>query len=137
MDRKEFLTAIGASGAGILLATCLGSCKKEFQAVVPPDVDFVLDLSLPEAAPLQNNGGYIYKNGVVIARTVSGQLIAVAQACTHLGTSVEYQLNQNRFFCPNHGATFTTTGANISGPTTVPLKQYVVSVNGSIAQVIG
>lgn len=137
MDRKEFLTAIGATGAGLLLATCLGGCKKESQQVVPPDVDFTLDLSLPENASLQTNGGYIYKNGVVIARTVSGQLIAVSQACTHLGTNVEYQLNTNRFFCPNHGAVFSITGDNISGPTNVPLKQYTVTVTGNMAKIIG
>jgi len=137
MDRKEFLTAIGASSAGILLAGCLGGCKKENQQIIPPDVDFTLDLSLPENAPLLTNGGYIYKLGVVIARTVAGQLVAVAQACTHVGTSVQYQSNNNQFFCPNHGATFTITGDIIQGPVNLPLKQYTVTQTGNMVKVIG
>lgn len=137
MDRKEFFKAIGVSSAGILMAGCLNSCKKEYQQIIPPDVNFTLDLSTPENAPLRFNGGYIYKSGIIIARTSSGQIIAVAQACTHVGTTVEFQSNNNQFYCPNHGATFTNTGSIIQGPVNMPLKQYAVTENGTVVTVIG
>ena len=137
MDRKEFLKMLGVTTGGALVATCMGSCKKEYQQIIPPDANFMIDLSSAENAPLKTNGGYVYINGIIIARTVNGDLIAVSQACTHLSTSVQYQAANNLFYCPNHFATFTTTGDIIQGPVNMALKQYTVTVNGNIVSIVG
>lgn len=142
MDRKEFLSALGYSSGALFFASCLGGCTKSdnpADAANPaqPVVDFTLDLTRAENAPLLSNGGYVYANGVIVAKTVSGTFIAVAQACTHQGTSVQYQSSNNGFYCPNHGANFSATGTVVNGPAPTALKQYTVVVTGNNIKVTG
>ena len=123
MDRKEFLSAIGLSTAGLILGSCLGGCKKEHEGGDAPTVDFTFDLNDPNYSALNNNGNYKYANGVIIARTTGGQLIAVSQSCTHEGQTVNFNSGSNSFSCPAHGAQFSSTGAVTRGPASTPLKQ--------------
>jgi cytochrome b6-f complex iron-sulfur subunit len=136
MERKEFLSMLGLGAGSLILATCMGGCKKE-SAGTAPTVDFTLDLSQSANAALNNAGGYMYSNGVIVAKTTSGSIIAVAAGCTHEGTNVQYQANNNQFYCPNHGATFSNSGSVTKGPANSSLKQYTVTVNGNIVSIKG
>lgn len=137
MDRKEFLAQMGMTSAAIFLGACLGGCSKDDDAgggntTNPPvSVDFTLDLTLAANAALNTNGGFVYSNNVIVARTLTGSFIAVSQVCTHEGGRVEFQAANNRFFCPNHGATFSTTGAVTNGPANRALKSYNTSLSGN------
>ncbi|MCY7293121.1 MAG: Rieske 2Fe-2S domain-containing protein [Ferruginibacter sp.] len=144
MQRKEFINALGVSTATLLLATCFGGCSKAStdsgNTVTPPsppptNVDFLLDLTLNENANLATNGGFVYKNGIIIARTTTGSYIAVSMACTHQGTTVVYQGNNNQFFCNNHGSTFSNTGTVNNGPATTNLRRYNTTLTGSMLRV--
>ncbi len=143
MDRKEFLTALGYSSGVLIFATCIGGCKKDSSPnntptpTTAPVVDFTLDISQPANAALNTNGGFIYFNGVIVAKTTAGNIIAVSQACTHEGTTVQFQGGNNRFFCPNHGSTFNTSGGVTTGPATSALKQYTVTITGNLVRVNG
>jgi cytochrome b6-f complex iron-sulfur subunit len=61
---------------------------------------------------------------LIIARAKDGTFIAVSQACTHQGTTVDFDLSGNRFHCSNHGSNFGLTGSVINGPATSPLKAF-------------
>ena len=140
MDRKQFLEQVGLSSAAILVGMCMGGCSKSETGgtTTPPSgVDFTIDITAAGYTALGTTGGYIYKNGLIIAKTVSGTIIAVASACTHEGTSVQYQSNNNRFYCPNHGAAFSTTGSVLVGPATTALKQYTTQLTGNSLRVFG
>ena len=138
MDRKEFLTALGLSSGALIVTSCLAACTKNTtnSNTVAPAVNFILDLSLPANAALNNPGGYVYSGGVIVAKTTAGNIIAVSQACTHQGVDVVYNSN-NQFYCPSHGAAFSNTGAVISGPVNTALKQYTVTVTGNKVNVNG
>lgn len=136
MDRKEFLAQLGLSSAAIFAATCLGSCSKDDGGsgggVTPPtNVDFTINLGDSANAALNTAGGFIYQSGIIIARTLTDTYLAVAQACTHEGTTVVWQSGNNRFFCPNHGSTFSTTGAVTNGPAGSALRRYNTSLTGT------
>lgn len=136
MDRKEFLALIGVSATAFVYSTCLNGCKPLDSVDEPPaGVDFTLNLDDPAYSALKTNGGYIAKDGVIVARTTGGTYIAVSSACTHQGTSVTFDAVNNRFHCPNHGSNFTTTGSVINGPASSPLKSYQTSLNGSSLRV--
>ncbi|MBI1803424.1 MAG: Rieske 2Fe-2S domain-containing protein [Ignavibacteriae bacterium] len=136
MDRKEFLSILGIGTAAIVCGTCMDGCKQEDAVVnAPTNVDFTLDLSDPANSSLQSNGGYLYKNGVIVARTGSGAYIAVSMACTHQGTTVQYDLSNNRFHCPLHGSNFATDGTVINGPASSPLKKYNTTLSGTSLRV--
>jgi cytochrome b6-f complex iron-sulfur subunit len=140
MDRKEFLTALGYSSGALIFAACLGGCKKDSTSspsIVAPVVDFTLDLTLPANSALNTIGGFIYSNGVIVAKTTAGNIIAVSQACTHQGTTVQFQGTNNQFFCPNHGSTFNTNGGVTLGPASSALKQYNVTITSNSVRVNG
>lgn len=131
MDRKEFLSQLGITGATVFMGACMAGCSKDSPAPAPANVDFILSLTDPANAALTNAGGFVYKNNIIVARTQNNAYIAVSQACTHEGTNVQFQAGNNRFFCPNHGATFSTTGAVTNGPATKSLTSYSTQLTGS------
>jgi len=130
MDRKEFLGLMGISVGGAVAMTCLGGCAKE-SGVSPSNVDFTLDLTDAAYAALTKTGGSLVKNGVIIGKTTAGAFIAVASACTHEQTTVQYQSGSKRFYCPNHGATFSESGSVTGGPATRALTQYNTQLTGN------
>jgi len=133
MDRKEFLSSMGSGAAGLLLLSCFSACTKSSGA--PASTDFMVDLNAAGSVNLKTPGGFIYMNGVIVAQTLSGQYIAVTQACTHEGATVTYDKNADHFYCPSHGSVFSDSGAVINGPAGSPLKEYNVSVSGSTLHV--
>lgn len=131
MDRTEFIRLMGAGAGALALAGCLGGCKKE-EDDPPPllTVDFTLDLTQPANSALNTNGGFLRTQGVIVARTLGGSYIAVAAACTHQGTAVDYNANAHQFHCPNHGSNFTEAGAVVNGPAGRALQQMNTSLDG-------
>jgi thiosulfate dehydrogenase [quinone] large subunit len=57
-----------------------------------------------------------------------GTYRAFERACTHQGTSVDWQAGSGDFLCPNHGARFSVTGQVTAGPANSPLRAIEVSV---------
>ena len=128
MDRKEFLSLIGFSAVAATLPMCMGACSKSSDTM---SVDFTLDLTQSANSALNTNGGYLIHNGVIVAKTTTGEYIAVSAACTHEGANVNYKSNNNQFVCPRHGATFSSTGGAVSGPTSGNLQKMNTSLSGN------
>lgn len=137
MERKDFIAMVGQS-ASLLFISCLAGCTKNqgiSGTTAPSNIDFTIDLSQAANAQLNNNGGFIYSNGVIVARTLSGSFIAVQQICTHESYSVVYQGNQHQFYCGGHGATFSEDGTVTSGPPKRSLAKFNTTLNGNILRV--
>lgn len=130
MDRKDFLKLIGTGAATVLIAGCIQSCSKD-----GGPVDFTLDLTATENAALNTNGGYVYNQGVIIARTTSGNFVAVSQACTHDGVTVKYDKVNDRFHCDAHGSNFSDNGGVLTGPANSSLRQYQTTLSGTSLRV--
>ncbi len=141
MERKEFLSLLSGASASLLIMGCMGSCTKKDldDPNMPPSqpgtgasakMDFTLNLAQAVNATLKTKGNAIVKEGVIIAYTNAGDYIAVAAACTHQGTTVEYQAAASRFYCPTHGSNFNENGAVINGPASTALKQYKTALTG-------
>jgi cytochrome b6-f complex iron-sulfur subunit len=131
MNRKEFLVKAGAGAVIALCPACLSGCSPPDIPTAPTNVDMTLNLDDPANAPLKNNGGYIYNNGLIIARLNNGTIVALSAACTHAGVAVAYDPGSNRFHCPAHGSNFATDGSVINGPAGSALVSYHVQVNGT------
>jgi Rieske Fe-S protein len=128
MERSEFLKLFG-SGAVLVCAGCLDSCSKKSDPA--PNVDF----TLPENSALQNPGGSLAKNGVIIARISTAEFTALSRACTHEGTAVNYQSSQQNFLCPNHLSKFDKNGSVLNGPASSPLRKYNTELTGTSLRV--
>lgn len=136
MDRKEFLSQMGLGAAGLFFVSCLQACSKSSASPSGP-VNFNLDISSAANASLQSPGGFVYANGVIVAKTLAGTYIAVSQACTHQGVTVQFDGTSDRFYCQAHGSQFNADGSVYNGPAGAPLKQYNVAVNGNILTITG
>lgn len=136
MNRKEFLSTLGLGAAAVACSYCLNGCKPlDNPASAPTNVDFTLDLTASSNAALKTNGGYIYNEGVIVARTGNGIYVALSQTCTHAGGTVQYVSSKNAFYCPNHGSNFATNGNVINGPASSPLTAYHTSLTGTSLRV--
>lgn len=132
MERSEFLRLMGGGAAIAILGSCLGVCKKDGGDVAPSNVDFTIDLTASANAALKSNGGYIYNNGLIVAKTLSGDYIAVSKTCTHEGSNaVVYDASNQLFYCRTHEATFSETGAVTGSPARRALKQYNITLTGT------
>jgi len=143
MDRKQFIrTSFALCGLGVVgTAAFLESCKKKNSSSSSgtpqgPTVNFTLDLTLAANAALNNPGGSVASNGVVVANS-AGAYIAVAQSCTHNGCSLGYNSSSNNFVCPCHSGTFDINGNVTGGPPPAPIKKYTVTKNGNILTIQG
>ena len=100
-------------------------------------MDFTINIANSPFNVLQNNGGFYVDtaNNVIIAKTTSGMLIAVSSLCTHQSVTLEFQANNNRFYCPGHRSNFNTSGTVLNGPASAPLKSYKTSLSGSLLRI--
>ena len=144
MERKEFLRSLGAGAAFALTFPCLHGCSKdEVNGNIveePTGVDFTVDLDSAEAANLANNGGFILKNLVVIAKNLEGEFIAASQVCSHESYDQVRFVNQSGgiFYCDVHGSRFDQDGTPLNQVDSAPakaIKVYNTELNGSILRI--
>lgn len=135
MNRKEFLNRLGTGAAFALTATCLGRCSKDEADYAPSnDVDFTLDLTDPANAALETPGGYLVVDAVVVARTTDGELVAATQQCSHEGL-YRIQLRNDEWYCPQHGARFSLSGAGLNADGSRGLRIYATERSGDLLRV--
>ena len=141
MKRDEFLTTLGI-GFTAVCTGCLYACGSKSDdptpsgggggVINPPTtVNFTANLD----TDLINIGDSKAASGIVVVRLATGSnaasFTAVQQACTHEGFSINYVKNQGQFVCPNHGSTFSNSGAVTTGPAVSSLQKYPIVINGS------
>jgi len=137
MNRKEFLKASALALAALAIGpSILESCAKS-NTNPGVTVPFSVDLSNSANAALDNVGGYIYSNGVIVTRVTSADLgfVALAQACTHQGCTIAYSAGTQSFACPCHGGTYDLNGNVTGGPPPAPVTKYSVTRNNNILSV--
>jgi cytochrome b6-f complex iron-sulfur subunit len=133
MNRIEFLKKLGFGGASLVAVYC-SSCVDE--NIPLANVDFTLDLTLAVNSALNSNGGFVIKNRVVVARTSSGNFVAVTQVCSHEGqVQVSFRAASNDFQCSAHGATYNTAGAGTNANGSKGLTTYQTTLTGTSLRV--
>ncbi|MEY4382744.1 MAG: hypothetical protein RI995_286 [Bacteroidota bacterium] len=133
IKRNEFLKSLGFKGGALLALYCTGqglsSCSAD-NTVVPASVDLSLDLSSASNAALGTTGGYVISSNVVVANVGNGNYVAASITCPHENKNA-IRYTQGVFYCPEHGATFSTNGTCTNGVTGKALKIYTVTKNGT------
>jgi len=152
ISRAAFLKSLGLSSAALISIYCLGtvttactSKKEEPTPATPtptnpgsPKIDFTLDLTADANKNLNTNGGYVYpaNTPVIVARTMTGEFVALARLCTHeRTTTVDFKPANDHFLCSNHGSEFRLDGAVKKGPATVALTKYNTTLTGTSLRV--
>jgi menaquinol-cytochrome c reductase iron-sulfur subunit len=61
----------------------------------------------------------------------SGQVIALAPQCTHLGCAYHWDDSKTQFLCPCHNSVFSIDGKVLEGPAPRPLDRYEAKVENN------
>jgi Rieske Fe-S protein len=141
MERKVFLRSIGAGAAFALVFPCLHGCSSdngpEGGLEIPTGVDFTIDLSGPDGVSLENNGDFIIRNEVVVARNLQGVFVAASRICSHeQNAGVSFTEIQGGIFeCEVHGSRFDQSGTPLNTITLNPLKIFNTDLQGNLLRV--
>jgi menaquinol-cytochrome c reductase iron-sulfur subunit len=149
-DRRKFLTAlniglgcvgaaiVGLPVAGFLLAPLFEPLVKKWRAV--GNVDRFADGATVEVkfedASSVPWSGVAGQTAAWLRREPSGEFVAFAVNCTHLGCPVRWLQDAELFMCPCHGGVYYKDGTVAAGPPPRPLTRYPVRVNGSSVEIL-
>jgi Rieske Fe-S protein len=75
-------------------------------------------------------GGRFY-----LARQQDGGFIALSLRCTHLGCSISWEADKNRFICPCHSSAFDISGEVLNPPAARALSYYPVLIENGLVKV--
>lgn len=70
-----------------------------------------------------------------LVRLEDGGFLALSRKCTHLGCTVPWVAEQQRFVCPCHASSFDIVGQVISPPATRALDLFSVRIENKIVKV--
>jgi len=72
---------------------------------------------------------------VYVSRNERGELAVLSAICPHLGCSVSWQANHDKFVCPCHGGEFKAGGEHIFGPPPRAMDALPSQIKGGKLQV--
>ena len=70
-----------------------------------------------------------------LARLADGGFLALSRKCTHLGCTIPWLAEENKFACPCHASAFDITGNVISPPAHRALDRYPVTIENNVVKV--
>ena len=128
LGRREFLakSAMFAAAAAALSACGLTDSTS-------PQLTSSVDIAVADYPALASVGGIALVNAggerLAIVRTGSTSYVALSRVCPHQGGIVN--TSGSGFRCPEHGATFNSTGTWTGGERTSSLHAYSTSFNAT------
>jgi cytochrome b6-f complex iron-sulfur subunit len=70
-----------------------------------------------------------------LVRTEEGGFLAVSRECTHLGCTVPWSAEENKFVCPCHGSAFDLRGDVVNPPAPRALDLFEVRIENRVVKV--
>ena len=126
-----FIGAVAAAGYGWLGLSFMNSRKERNRPVKKE--------SIITAGPVERftreTVTAIPSGRFYLACLADGSFLALSRTCTHLGCSVPWDEERNKFVCPCHGSTFNMTGEVLTAPAPRPLDTYPVRIENGIVKV--
>ena len=129
MNRRSFLTFTTAGAAGLVVtggAALASIVRFLFPSVyyeaperfkIGPAKDF--PIGIPTFLPQEK---------VYIFRDETKGFAAASAVCTHLGCTVQWFNNDQKFHCPCHGSVFAADGKVLHGPAPRPLEWLEITM---------
>ena len=107
--------------------TALGATANRLHALsrvyaTGPAIGFTLRYPYPES-----DGAIIDRSNKVIVARYNGAVHAFVLECPHRGENVQWQANNNRFYCPKHKSTFQPEGTLIHGKAKRGLDRHPIT----------
>jgi cytochrome b6-f complex iron-sulfur subunit len=88
------------------------------------------------AGSFRINSVTAFRNGrFYLARLADGGFMALSLRCTHLGCSINWEEDKNRFICPCHSSAFRIDGEVQNPPAPSALDYFPVMIENGIVKV--
>ncbi len=154
IKRGEFLRELGLSSSALMAFYCMGTtlsacfffifrCPASSTPTTGTTatgltgnaetakgaINFTLDLTSTTYKTLKTEGSYVTPGDIIVANAKGGKLIALSKICTHQGTTIQYVLGEDNFYCPNHGSRYNDNGSVKNGPSVTALKVYTATLS--------
>ncbi len=133
MQRRNFLTNLFAFVP--LSLGFLGITKMSMDFLTPTRKAQLRKVFATNLGDLPINGTKemtdLKGNKFNLIRTGEREVKALSTSCTHLGCSVYWEADKNRFYCPCHQGVFDADGNVVSGPPPTKLDSYETEIDGS------
>ena len=133
LSRRAFVK-VGIGAAGVAYAAAVGYPVYRFiadPAVRSAEATAVTEVAL-DVAGLSPGSALMFRFGTrpaLIIHHSDGTWVAFDAVCTHLGCTVQFQVDQDRIYCACPAGVYDArTGRNVSGPPPRPLPSYKVEV---------
>ena len=130
--RRSFvagLLAVGSAGVGALLVlpvvkfvlhpVLANTTEKSWSEVGSVDELQSLTAPVKKLVQIEQLDGWrriVAQKPVYVVKDAAGQIAVLSAVCPHLGCSLPWVDDQNKFICPCHKGTFDATGKLVSGP---------------------
>jgi len=129
VTRRDFLKlGIGALSALALLEVGAASLvflkPRSLSSEFGGTVTAGLVDSFPTGSVVEFTNGRFY-----LVRSHDGGFLAVYRRCTHLGCTVEWEAQENRFFCPCHASSFNLVGNVENTPAPRALDTFPITID--------
>jgi nitrite reductase/ring-hydroxylating ferredoxin subunit len=118
----------GTTDASMKLQSAAAITTEALNAIT--GVKLRIDLTLSANAALLKVGGYLVKSGIVVAQSSSGVVVAATQTCSHEPKN-KVIFNKTEFYCTEHGARFSLTGAGLNTFGRAGLTIYKTATDGN------
>jgi cytochrome b6-f complex iron-sulfur subunit len=137
-SRRQFLQKLW-KGLGIVASIevaavffgFLFSGKKDEQKIKPKQL-----IETGNVESFKKNSVTAFRGGrFYLARLLDGGFIAVSLRCTHLGCSINWEEDKNRFICPCHSSAFYINGEVQNPPAPNALDYFPVFIENGIVKV--
>lgn len=121
---KEGLMALAA-------LTALGATASRLEALTRTYSSGLRDgAELRYPVPAADGATIDRENKVILVR-YQGSVYAFSLECPHRGSVVQWQPNQNRFYCPKHKSTFQPEGSFIQGKAERAMDRFAIRREGN------
>lgn len=127
IGRREFLVRGAIAAAAVALAACGTS------DATGPTLSGSASIKVSDYPELASVGGValvtVQSAPLAIVRTGDTTYLALSRVCPHQGQTI--QLVSNGFYCPGHGATWTTNGTWTGGQRTTNMRSYATTYDSA------
>jgi cytochrome b6-f complex iron-sulfur subunit len=92
-------------------------------------VSVLFNFFKPRKQAMDNRGKFY------LARLADGGFLALSRTCTHLGCTVPWVAQKEKFICPCHSSEFDISGEVISPPAPRALDIFEITIENNIVKV--